>query len=383
MAFTEVSSEGWFSRIGSSIKGILFGIILFIAAFPLLFWNEGRAVHRAQSLAEGRGAVVTVAADKVDNGNEGNLVHATAMASTDETLTDPEFKISAEKAISLTRRVEMYQWEETKETETKKQAGGKKKTITTYDYDKVWSDRVIDSSGFKESGHDNPQSMPFQSHEEVASVVNFGAFKLGERLSSRIGGDTPISVTQENLNALSPTLAKSLVVNSGSFYSGQNPQQPVIGDTRISFESVPPATVSIIAVQQGDSFAPYTAEAGGSTIFELSMGEKTADEMFTALEQANAALTWILRGVGFLMLAFGVQMVLKPLAVIADVIPFIGNIVEGGIGILGFVIAAPFALITIAAGWIVYRPVIGIGLLVIAAGLGFAAFKMAQAKKSA
>ncbi len=52
-SFTEVSSQGWFSRIGDSIKGILFGIFLFIAAFPLLWWNEGRSVERYNSLKEG------------------------------------------------------------------------------------------------------------------------------------------------------------------------------------------------------------------------------------------------------------------------------------------------------------------------------------------
>ena len=119
MAFTEVSEEGWFSRIGSSIKGILFGIIIFIVGFPLLFWNEGRAVRRAQTLAEGRGAVVSVASDKVDSANEGKLVHLTGMAQTDETLTDPEFKISAEKAIRLKRQVQMFQWVEHEETKTK------------------------------------------------------------------------------------------------------------------------------------------------------------------------------------------------------------------------------------------------------------------------
>ena len=43
MAVTEVSVESWGSRLGGAFKGILVGIILFILAFPLLFWNEGRA----------------------------------------------------------------------------------------------------------------------------------------------------------------------------------------------------------------------------------------------------------------------------------------------------------------------------------------------------
>ena len=59
---TRVENIGWGSRIIDSIKGVLFGLLLFVIAFPLLFWNEGRAVRRAQDLAEGRGAVVEASA---------------------------------------------------------------------------------------------------------------------------------------------------------------------------------------------------------------------------------------------------------------------------------------------------------------------------------
>ena len=101
MSFTEVSEEGWFSRIGSSIKGILFGLVLFALAFPVLFWNEGRAVRRAQSLTEGKGAVVSVSSDKVDSANEGKLVHMWGLATTEGSLTDPKFAISADNALRL------------------------------------------------------------------------------------------------------------------------------------------------------------------------------------------------------------------------------------------------------------------------------------------
>lgn len=73
----------------SAIGGVLVGIVLFLVAFPLLFWNEGRAVQTAQSLEEGASNVVTVGADKVEPGNEGKLVHLTGNAATKESLTDP------------------------------------------------------------------------------------------------------------------------------------------------------------------------------------------------------------------------------------------------------------------------------------------------------
>jgi len=42
--FTEVTRRGLFGRLGQAIKGIVFGVVLFLASFPVLFINEGCAV---------------------------------------------------------------------------------------------------------------------------------------------------------------------------------------------------------------------------------------------------------------------------------------------------------------------------------------------------
>jgi len=163
MVTTEVTSQSWFGRIRESIKSFFLGIAFFIAAFPILWYNEGRAVRTEKSLHEGQGAVISVPSDRVNTANNQKLVHMTGKATTTEFLADPEFNVSA-NAIKLRRRVEMYQWEEKKESETRKKVGGGSETVTTYKYEKAWSDRAIDSSNFKEaSDHQNPGSMPFYS----------------------------------------------------------------------------------------------------------------------------------------------------------------------------------------------------------------------------
>ena len=65
-SFTETTSVSWFGRLRNSVGGVVIGLLLIIGMVVLLFWNEGRAVTTARSLAEGAGAVVSVGADAVE-----------------------------------------------------------------------------------------------------------------------------------------------------------------------------------------------------------------------------------------------------------------------------------------------------------------------------
>ena len=97
----------------------------------------------------------------------------------------------------------------------------------------------------------------------------------------------------------------------------------------------------------------------------------------------NGIFTWLVRLGGFLLMFFGLSMVLKPLSVLADVLPILGNIVEMGNGLVAGIIALVCSLVTIAIAWIFYRPVLAIFLLVLAAGGIFLLWKKRQAKKAA
>ena len=360
--FTEVTNESWFGRIGSAFKGIIIGIVLFVVAFPVLFWNEGRAVKRYKSLEEGQGAVVSITADTVDAVNDKKLVHLTAEASTKEILEDPEFGASA-NALKLIRDVEMYQWKESKKTKSKKKLGGGKRKTTTYTYKKLWSAKKIDSNEFKKpEGHTNPKSGKFSSDEFLAKDVSLDAFKLSETLLSKINKVEKFNVDPGKLPALLKGIVKS---DRGGFYYGENPSTPQIGDQRIGFKIVKPMVVSVISTQVGDTFEPYVTKVGESLEL-LEIGTKTSKAMFQTAISQNATLTWILRLVGFILMVIGISLILKPLSVLADVVPFIGSIIEMGTVVLALLVAAFFSIITIAVAWIFYRPLLGIGLIVVA-----------------
>ncbi len=381
MAVTEVQTESYFSRLGNSFKGIGGGLLLFLIAFPLLFWNEGRAVKRAKALETGAGAVVSVQADKVDPANEGKLVHVTAKADTKDVLTDPLFKISS-TAIRLERRVEMYQWKQNESSKTEKQLGGGTKKTTVYTYEKVWSDKPVNSAYFKEAGHENP-GFPFESEKLRANHVTLGDFLLNDSLVDRLGDSRKLPIPADyKLPATLSGKSDAAYVHvsrkssAPSQVSQEQPAdnagdaaltEPAIGDLRISWYAVVPHEVSIVARQTGKTFSAYPV--GSESILLIADSVQSAEAMFQSAQSANSAMTWFLRIAGLVMMYVGLSCVLRPLSVLMDVIPFLGDLIGAGISLISFLIALPCTLVTIAVAWIYYRPLLGIGLLVVAAAL--------------
>lgn len=240
-SFSETTSQSWLGRLWSSIKGVLFGLIFFIAAFPLLWWNEGRAVRTSSGLHELSLDVVSVKADKVDPANNGRPVHITAQAASNETLNDPDFNVSTQ-AIKLARRVSMYQWQEHKHTETKKKLGGGTETITTYTYDKGWPGdskvsgssqptnfqwgglpegavEVEDSRKFKHpEGHENPIEPKFRSLEKVAQKVAFGAFTLSPGLVGQLNSFEDLPLGDDDLAKIPENVRNQVKLEGSGLY---------------------------------------------------------------------------------------------------------------------------------------------------------------------
>lgn len=348
---------------------IVFGVLMMLGAFPLLFWNEGRAVRTAESLEEGRGRVITVSPDKVDPANEGKLVHTTGRARTADTVSDPTFGVAV-NAIALKRRVEVYQWHE------KSESRGRNSDSNVYKYTKQWSDTLVDSSKFKvPDEHPNPTSMQYKSDKWLASKVTLGAFTLNPRQVDGIPGDDPVKASL-------PTGAaamRDLHERDGVLYLGSKPAEPQVGDLRISFSKVPESDLSIVARQSGTLFAPYRAKSG-ATVDLQTAGTVSGDEMFTSAEHANVAALWGARIMGFILMAIGVGLMLRTFTSILAAIPFIGHLVNAGTVVVAVMTAAVLSLTTISIAWIFYRPLLGLALLVIGGGAIYAVWRQLEKK---
>ena len=357
--FVETTSTGWFSRIGNSIKGILIGIVLIICAGVLLFWNEGRTVQTTRALDEAAHALVVLAGTTVDPANNGKLVYATGDAVTGETVQDKAFGVAV-NAIRLKRTVEYYVWKEEQHTETHKELGGSETKRTTYMYKKVWSDHLIDSSGFKKpQEHVNPRQVAFSSQDFWANQVKLGTFSLPRNLLSKLDNFEPLPMEASLIAKMPPTIKGQAFENW--CYLG-NPQTPNIGDQRVQFQTIRPGAVSLIARQTGATFEPYKA-ASGKDVELIEPGTHSPDNMFNEAQQENKLIAWALRLGGIFLMIIAIALILKPISVFLDVIPLLGDIAGFGTGLVSFVAALSLSFLIIAVAWFSYRPLLSVGLI--------------------
>ena len=437
MAYQEVTTTGYGTRVGNSFKAIGSGFLMFILGTALLWWNEGRAVKTEKMLDEAGNAYVEMEnPNKKDASLDGELICGSAMATTEDSLSDAQFGIGA-KAISLRRSVEYYQWVEHEQTKREDKLGGKEVTTTTYTYSKQWVSSPVQSSQFHDPAYQNKNTVftTIDDAEQYAENVSFGAYKLPEtlihRISSRDAMDLAIaedllkqfdkstqaayerfygvqkSIQQasqpvqqpaqqpaipdsirallpdsvkaklDSLQAVNDSINKQMenaenkkdlayVHQAGNvLYFGRVPGAPEVGDVRVTFEKVVPAKVTVMAVVDGDTFKPYKAK-NGKRFQTLVMGKKSGDEIIDAEKEANNMILWALRIIGIMIVIGGLKGIFGFLETILKVVPFVANIFGWGVGIVCTVIGIVWSLIVIALAWLFYRPLLGIGLLVLA-----------------
>jgi hypothetical protein len=367
-SYTETETKSWGSRIQESLSGLVFGVVLAGGTILGLFWNEGRAVTTTRSLDEGAGLVVAANAARVDPANSGKFVHVTGDLKTAQPLVDDMFGVSA-AAIRMERKVEMYQWHEDKETETNSNFGGSQTKSTRYTYERKWSSRRIDSSRFKQSAtHTNPP-MRFQSRAFTADDASLGAFSPGRVALEKLPTTTPWPVPSLLAADLKGRHGGDAQINDGMIYLGTDPANPRIGDVRITFRIMVPGPASFMGQQSGTALMPYATQSGDRLLL-VKPGIMSADQMFQSAHTANAIFTWLLRTVCVLLMWLGFYLLLRPIVVLADVVPLLGSIIGAGGALIALILTLVIAPITIAVAWFWYRPLVSLAIL--AAGLTLA-----------
>ena len=352
-------------RVGNSFKGIFGGVIAIVIGVILLWWNEGNNVRNIKSTAEMEKIYVDVKSDAIDPNNEGKLIATSGKLVNEEELTDSTSGVTI-KTPYMRRIVEVYQWEEDSDTD--------EDGDTTYTYKKKWSSDIINSTSFHQSGHDNPLQKPYQDEMYYSSKVTLGAFTLSSNQVQSLS-------TNGNFNSydVNKIAELNLYVSGNYITSSTDLNNPKIGDTRISFVYNNSTDISILAVQQGETFVDFVSKEGVSTNRVMD-GVHSGIEMINIIKQENNMLKWILRAAGIILLFMGFATILKPISAITSYVPILGNLVGSAVGIVSFVLGLILGLLVITIAWIRFRPVLGICLLVVIAVL--IAFLIIRGKKS-
>lgn len=342
------------------------GLLLFVTAFPLLFWNEGRAVNTARALNQGANRVILIQPQPINPKHDRALVHLSATASPTQALRDPTLGLEVE-ALRLRRTVEMYQWKNVSSTEDEQSQALR------------WSEILVDSSNFPVEQH-NPKALPFKSATLTAPLVVMGDFQLDQSLTQRLFEFQPLPLGP----AILPTVEKALGLTGVALESGYlylpygsgNPSEAKLGDVRVRLEYIPPTLVSVVAQQNGNRLEGL--KASGATVALIRAGQHSAPAMFDQAISNNNSLTIALRVVGFVLMLLGLRIAVSPIVQATRWIPVVSDLSRLGANLFAGVLALVLSLGSVALAWIIYRPLIALGLIGLAAASLWWARRVAQ-----
>ncbi|MEM1009889.1 MAG: TMEM43 family protein, partial [Myxococcota bacterium] len=285
-------------------------LVLTIGTVPILFGTESYVGSSAKLLQEEKSSVVKADAGKISPKNDKKLVHLTANLKGKQFLQDPKFGLEL-NVLGLKRTVEMYQVREKKETDTKTKEGVKKKT-TKYTYERVWSDSLIDSSGFRSRVYrkSNPKRMSIQAHEVQSKHIHLGVYVLSKALKSKLPAYTKLKLTPKVLASLSPNIRRRFRYHHEDALYNTNPKRPYVGAYRVHFSVIRPQQVSVLAQQKNHELSAYTMRSG--TVFSMMKpGQMGIPVMIAAYGSDVATTAWFLRVLSLLMCIGGLFLLAK------------------------------------------------------------------------
>ncbi len=345
-------------NINKKSGGIVSGLLLLVVGIGILWYNEGRTVKNQGAINEARKNYIDVSSKEIESKNDGKLVSTKGKIDLSETteLSDSKFGIKA-KAAKLIRTVEMYQWEEKCETDD-----DDRKRCT---YEKVWESSIIDSSDFEESGHTNPNTMPYENEVYIADNVKLGAFYLPEELIKSLS--TNKKKNNDDLTKEYNNSVESIKID-GSYLTDIKDGNAEIGNVRISYQYLDSENVSVMAVQNDNTFEAYTAK-NGKDIYKIVKGNYTGAQILEKMTKSNNNWKWILRAIGVLITISAFSSMFSFINNLTSRIPILGNLVSGATGLISVILGLSLSLIVIAIAWFRFRPVLSIILIALVIAL--------------
>ncbi len=315
----------------SPVANFIIGILLFLGAFVLLFWNEGNYAKNITKEKFINNNVINVTEYRPEN--NGKLVHYTGVATTNEFIGDKDLKV---RVLVLDKNAEMYQWKE-----TRRRSGRYSRTK----YYKIWSSKLYKNGR-------NLKSKPVDSERFEAQDIELGEFVLKPSVTKYLKTNTSYSNLPKRNNGYQAT---------GRYYHNGNLESPEIGDIRISYSYLPiNSTISIIAKQIGNSLEAQKISAGDIVLTEN--GDSSAEQMLTNFKKENYNNVLTYRALGLVLMFISIMCMLEPLSSLFGIIG-LGWLFNFISIIPAIIISATLSSFTIAIAWVLYRPMVSISLI--------------------
>jgi hypothetical protein len=416
---TTTTSYG--DNIKNAIVGFFIGWLLFFFAFPLIAFNEGLCVHREKVLdfakrllKEHKDKAKSIDVEREDTRllDKHDLVHMTGLVKpSDLQLADPDFNVVVANANRLRRRVEMYQvYEESKTSRQKDTIGGGSTETTTYTIAHKWSNTPLTEPIHNQCIEHNPP-FPVQSavleprkcmiredesfDAEDGNLENWGFLSDSQkdRLDCTLVAG-PVEIPALTLQQLRPHQGVGATTH---FFGNGTLLNPQVGDVKIDWYYAGEDTYSLIAKKTGDQFSEYEVQSIPpfslpscclaicccvapciSALNDTSEFSRRIDlfekgrfhfnEMLEHAHKSNALRTNLLRLVSFVLMVFGICLILDPIPTVLDFIGPIGSFVRVGTFLVAFVVGFVFWTLAVALSWLVYHPLKAF-LILLAGGL--------------
>lgn len=358
----ETTTTGYGKKISNSFSGILIGLILFISSFAVLYWNEGRT--DMSGIAKNSTEINSLVAN-ADSSINGKLVSTTGNIDTTQTIGDGLY-LKPDKFIAVERNVEIYAWEEESQSSSQDNVGGSTTTNTTYTYKKDWVTNPADSSEFKSpTDHVNP-TKSISDNSTTATSATVGIYTINPGT---------ISLPEYTAIVLKPeavTLPPEIILANDTFLFVKKSDigtidAPQIGDMRISYKALKPGfNGTVFGKLEGGQITPFF-DKEQNKLYRLFAGSR--DEGIASLHSEYTIMLWLFRVLGFLMMYFGISMVLGPITALLNILPFLANIGGSLISIIAFVVAFILSVITIIISAILHSIIALISVIIITMAL--------------
>lgn len=366
--FIEIERTSYATRLRNAVFGVLVGVIMIVSAFVLLLWNEERGLQAEQALSDALGEARSVSAYSIDPANEGRLIHVSGVAQTAGPAWDPAFRLAVPEALRLRRRVEMVQWHETAAEVVENGSDGDESKRLTYDYRLAWSEEPVGSANFRYfEGHQNPR-MPVVTRIFNGEDAKIGAYRLSPPVLDRIDRFEPLAVSAARLGR-----PDGFVDHDGALYRGSDPDQLALGDLRIRYELVSPGPYTVMGRQSGDELTPWRSDDGFRMLL-VEPGELSAAELVDGARYQEEWVTWLMRGIGFMMMTAGILFLLAPWSAFATTVPVATELVDAGIFRVALLASLPLTVLTIGGVWLVLAPFWSLALITLGFGAAVGLF---------